>query len=115
MSSAQDQTKSSRLISQLLLEDADLRDIVEEFVAELDGRLQELRDAHDKMDWDLLVTLAHRLKGAAGSYGYPDISQVCAALEQQIRAQETDGFNQQIGMLDELIGAAKAGLGGDQA
>lgn len=98
------------LVSQLLLEDAGLRDIVEEFVAGLTSRLQELREAYAKLDFGTLALLAHRLKGAAGSYGYPDISRVCADMEAKFQAHEAGDFSTLVSQLAELCAAARAGL-----
>ncbi len=110
MSSAPEPSRIHKLVSQLLLEDGDLRDIVEEFVAGLAQRMDELRQAHEKLDFDQLTMLAHRLKGAAGSYGYPDISQLCAKLEQQFRAHQAEGFGQRMAELAAFVAAARAGL-----
>lgn len=100
----------ARLVSQLLVEDAELRDIVEEFVQGLSNRLTELRAAHAQLDFDQLALLAHRLKGAAGSYGYPDISHVCAEMEQQFRNHEVNTFDRRLTELQQLVSAATAGL-----
>ena len=98
------------LISQLLLEDEDLRDIVEEFVDGLETRLAEIRQAYDQMDWDAMSRLAHQLKGAGGSYGYPDISQVAASMEQGFRVQDASNFDDWFNDLTELTTAARQGL-----
>lgn len=102
--------QSRPLVSQLLQEDTDLRDIVEEFVQELVVRVDELQKAHEKHDWDMLSVLAHRLKGAAGSYGYPEISQLCAKMEQGFRAQQADEFDAWIQELNGMTSAAQEGL-----
>lgn len=99
-----------KLISQLLLEDADLRDIVEEFVDGLQGRIDELVQAHDQLDWDTLQTLAHRLKGAGGSYGYPQLSELGATMENAFKTHEADQFVTWLHTLEELTAAAKNGL-----
>lgn len=99
-----------KLHSQLLAEDPDLRDIVEEFVAGLDERLSEMRDAHAKLDFAALRTLAHRLKGAGGSYGYPDLSKIAAAMEEEFKQFQAANFEQEIQALSGLVQAAKAGL-----
>jgi HPt (histidine-containing phosphotransfer) domain-containing protein len=101
---------SAALISQLLREDPDLRDVVAEFVTGLATRIDDLNRAHRQMDWDLLTTLAHRLKGAAGSYGYPDISKLCAEMESKLCAHEADGFADWVARLASLSRAAQAGL-----
>ena len=110
MSSANDPSRAARLVSQLLLQDGDLRDIVVEFVDGLTARMGELRTAHEKLDWDQLTTLAHRLKGAAGSYGYPEISHLCAEMEQKFRQHEAEQFTQWVTELNALVSAAKEGL-----
>jgi len=110
MSSKPEPSKAMRLVSQLLLEDADLRDIVEEFVEGLTARMDELKAAHERMDWDELAMLAHRLKGAAGSYGYPDISQLCARMEQAFGAHQADSFATWLAELSDLLHAAREGL-----
>lgn len=102
--------KPNAIISELLLEDEDLRDIVEEFVHELDDRLSELEAAHEALDWGNLETLAHRLKGAGGSYGYPDISDVAGEMESAFRTHSAEKFDVWLKQLQELSSAAKEGL-----
>lgn len=110
MSSVHQPAGVTKLTSHLLQNDPDLRDVVEEFVDGLDERLRELAQAYDKLDWEALATLAHRLKGAGGSYGYPDISQLCAEMEQGFRTQQAGDFCAWVARLGELIEAARLGL-----
>lgn len=110
MGSVPDPSRAAKLVSQLLLEDGDLRDIVEEFIAGLELRLREMEQAHDRLDWEQLTTFAHRLKGAAGSYGYPEISRVCAEMEQHFRAHEAHDFSRWLAELTGLMAAAREGL-----
>lgn len=98
------------LVSQLLAEDEGLRNIVEEFVSGLTERMAELRTAHEQLDWDLLRTLAHRLKGAGGSYGYPDLSELGKRMEDNFKAQRADDFVVWIQQFERLTAAASAGL-----
>jgi HPt (histidine-containing phosphotransfer) domain-containing protein len=100
------------LRSALLREDPGLADIVEEFVAGLPGRIAELRTAHASHDWQHLKTLAHRLKGAGGSYGYPQISALGAAMECAIRTRHVEEFAHCAQQLERLAAAARAGLAG---
>ena len=113
MNSPQDASPGSRLISQLLLDDPEMIDIVEEFVDELPARIAELREAHRDLDWELLRNCAHRLKGAGGSYGYPMLSTVAAAMEAAFMERRDDRFSDLLAQLADLAEAAKAGLSTD--
>lgn len=110
MQTAHPAPHADRLVSQLLTEDPGLRDIVQEFVDGLAVRLDELRLAHEKLDWESLTILAHRLKGAAGSYGYPQISTLCAKMEHDFSAHQDAKFTDWIADLGRLTTAARAGL-----
>ena len=61
--------------------DEDLGELVEMFVLELPNRVASLQEALAGEDLTSLKTLAHQMKGAAGSYGFHEISPVAAALE----------------------------------
>lgn len=98
------------LTSQLLQDDGDLRDIVEEFIDGLPKQLVELREAYACLDWQTMRTLAHRLKGAGGSYGYPQLSEAGATMETAFKEHEAEDFAAWTKRVDDLIHAAKAGL-----
>lgn len=104
------ETTADRLVSQLIAGEPDMIELVAEFVHGLPTRIRELREAHAKSDFELLRTLAHRLKGAGGSYGFPPISQLAASLEQQFARHDASGFAAGIEELERLTGAALAGL-----
>ncbi len=101
---------SERLHSLLLADDPELRDIVEEFVETLDRRIDEIRQAYAQLDWAALRTLAHRLKGAGGSYGYPPLSSLAAEMEKNFAAHNAGAFQDWLRELEQLTTAAKAGL-----
>ncbi|MCA9245166.1 MAG: Hpt domain-containing protein [Phycisphaerales bacterium] len=98
------------LISQLVEEDPSMKDLVEDFVAGLPDTIANLRSAAEALNWEELRMLAHRLKGSGGSYGYPQISEVAALMEQHFRKQTVDDFADCARQLDELVAAARAGL-----
>ena len=103
-------TSDDKLVSELLCEDPDLHDIIEEFVDGLSDRIVQLKQAFDELDWSQLKTLAHRLKGAGGSYGYPDISELAAQMEKDFKTHRAGDFDTQIHHLESLAAAAHAGL-----
>ena len=61
-----------------------MREIVERFVAGLPERLQAIKAAADAQDLPLLQRLAHQLKGAAGGYGFPSVTDAAAEVERCI-------------------------------
>lgn len=63
-------------------DDEDLMELVEMFVEELPERALSIEKALAETDFAMLQMLAHRLKGAAGGYGFPTISKVAQALEE---------------------------------
>lgn len=61
--------------------DADMIELVQEFVADLQSRIASMRDAYQANDLHELSRLAHQLKGAGGGYGFEIISTAAAGLE----------------------------------
>src|SRR5688500_2289889 len=64
-----------------LADDPDLGEIVELFVTELPGRIAQLADCLAGGDWETLKRYAHQMKGAAGSYGFHQLTPAAARLE----------------------------------
>lgn len=100
----------SKLISELIEEDEDMREIVEEFVDGLAERLDDLCKSYETGDWDRLRTIAHQLKGAGGSYGYPQLSDLGRQMETDFIARQGDQFENFAQQLREMTAAARAGL-----
>ncbi|MCA0374718.1 MAG: response regulator [Gemmatimonadetes bacterium] len=73
-------TTPARLRSDLV-DDPDLGPLVRQFAAALPQRVAALRDAVTAHDLPQAARLAHQLKGAAGSYGFPRIGEGARALE----------------------------------
>ncbi len=55
--------------------------LIECFVADLPARVASLRNAATRLDRDTLRRLAHQLRGAAGGYGFPQITEAARAVE----------------------------------
>ena len=76
---------SSEPIYSTLAGDPDLDELVGMFVSEMPERVAALESLVAAGDWDNLRRAAHQLKGAAGSYGFGQISPSAARLEVAIR------------------------------
>jgi histidine phosphotransfer protein HptB len=82
------QPEDDVLVSQLA-GDPDLRDLIEQFVTELPHRLATLRMAACADNLPEVGRLAHQLKGAGGSYGFPQLSEVAKELERAARVMQS--------------------------
>jgi PAS domain S-box-containing protein len=67
-----------------LVEDPDLGPLAAGFADALPARVQAIAQLLAAADHSAAARLAHQLKGAAGSYGYPEISELARQLEQQM-------------------------------
>lgn len=92
-----------------LASDPDMRDLVEMFVGDLPGRVAAMEAALAAADCVALSRLSHQLKGAAGGYGFPAITDAARTLEASARAQaEFTALEQQFKALADLCKRATA-------
>jgi histidine phosphotransfer protein HptB len=68
-----------------LAHEPDMAELVELFVQELPDRLAGLRCAAEAHDLQQVGRLAHQLKGAGGSHGFPSLTTAAAQLEHAAR------------------------------
>ncbi len=66
-------------------DDPDMIDIVREFVSAFPDRMTAIEESLAKGDLARLQSLAHQLKGAGGGYGFPQITEASAELEQAVK------------------------------
>ena len=78
-----------------------LADLVAEFVAEMPNRVARLKRQYSAQDRVGLRSTAHQLKGAAGSYGFDEITPLALHLEMQLdQGAETKDISR---ALQELV------------
>ncbi len=65
---------------------AELDALAAEFRAGLPAQIDSIRTSLDSSDWTTLKSLIHVLKGTAGSYGYPKLTEMAAAVDAQLFA-----------------------------
>jgi len=90
-------------------DDPDLAGIIEQFVAGLPSRLEEMRGAAANGDYERLRRLAHQLKGAGGSYGYPMLTDAARTLEDAARDGDIESGNLAMNRLAGLCQAVVRG------
>jgi HPt (histidine-containing phosphotransfer) domain-containing protein len=81
------------------------------FLGELQQRVDRMTQAWQSASHDDLRVLAHQIKGAAGGYGFPTLTQSAAELEHALIAGETEvaSLNEKVEDLLALCRRAAAG------
>ena len=74
-------TDGANLYFSELAREPDMAELVELFVQELPSRLAALQRAANAHDWPEVGRLAHQLKGASGSHGFPHLASAAASVE----------------------------------
>jgi histidine phosphotransfer protein HptB len=75
------QSTSDAPIFSIFADDEDLGELITLFVDEIPLRIESLLEAAHDADWEGVRRLAHQLKGAGGSYGFQEVTEVAAHLE----------------------------------
>jgi two-component system, sensor histidine kinase len=91
-----------RITSELPTDDVDFREIVEEFVDRLHQQLDAMQRALSHGDLDELARLAHWLKGAGGSAGFPALTAPAKHLEIVVKEDRCDEIESAINKLLEI-------------
>jgi PAS domain S-box-containing protein len=102
-------------ISSQFAGDPQLTDILPGFVERLPTQLESLCKALEEERLEDAERLAHRLKGAGGSYGYPTLSEVAKSLELAAKARDLGGAAAALAGIKEVCTAIQAGWAGDTA
>jgi HPt (histidine-containing phosphotransfer) domain-containing protein len=96
--------------------DPDLAELVAMFVEEMPERVANLGGALEARDWERLGRFAHRLKGSAGSYGFPAVGRGAARVEDAIRSGLPEiQIKQAVDKLLALCRRARHGVPGSSA
>jgi len=83
--------------------DPGLAEIIDLFVAELAGRVEAMRQAASMGDLATVGRLAHQLKGAGGSHGFPHLSTIAREVEHA--ARELQSPTETTSAIDRLAAA----------
>ena len=97
-----DQSKSEQApLRSEYSDEPEMAELIEYFVSELPNRARAIDDCLRKNQLDELRVLAHQLKGASGGYGFGQLGDAAAKLEQTI---ETEGGCESIqSTVDDLL------------
>lgn len=70
--------------------DADLEEIVPTFLENRKKDLIKIQQFISSSSWDSIESIAHKLAGNAGSYGFNDLGKIGADLEDACQAKDVD-------------------------
>ncbi|MCA9198585.1 MAG: Hpt domain-containing protein [Planctomycetales bacterium] len=98
---------SASPIFSTLSDDPDYGELVILYVDEMPRRISAMQQALESGDLEGLVRQVHQMKGAAGSYGFPELSESAANTESQLtnapdEASILRSVNELIGVCNRL-------------
>lgn len=105
---ALDVSDDSALVSQLDLDDPELKDIVDDFVLKLDHYLSEILSAYAALDWALLCRHGHSLKGTAAMTGFGQLSKFATAFEDAAKRQNARDCDTSLKSMRAMIAGIQA-------
>src|SRR5690606_2734337 len=91
--------------------DPELSDLVDLFVEEMPQRMEAFKKSMEHGNSEELGRLAHQMKGAAGSYGFSQLTPQAAKLERAVKDQQPE--DEVLNSLNELLkmcGNIRAGV-----
>lgn len=89
--------------SELVQEDESFAELVQEFINGLGTRVAEIARAVETQDYVALRSLAHQLKGSAGGFGFPTITEQAAVLERHALDEEIEAVQLDLRTLENMI------------
>ena len=93
--------------------DGEFQSIAKSFVFSVDGRITTLRQAVAMQDEAAVVAEAHKLKGAGGMAGYPEIAEVALRVEQAAIGKQLEDIAADLNALESLVVRCKQGFQAD--
>ena len=83
-------SSSTAVLSSKLSDDAEMNQLLLDFIDSLPPRIAELAAACDQLDWPTIESRAHKIRGSAGLYGYKDLHTLAENLELQAKRVSGD-------------------------
>ena len=87
--------------------DKDLEDLIPGFMRRRHEDVQLLQASLTAGDLEKIRATGHSMKGTGGGYGFDELSQIGAGLEQAAAAKDADEIGRLIGRLERYLEAVK--------
>jgi CheY-like chemotaxis protein len=100
---------SEIMVSTKLSDDAEMNQLLVDFIDSLRARVDDLIIACERQDWATIEARAHKLRGSSGLYGYPELSGASERLEAAAkqRAGDLSSITSELRTLCQLIVAGR--------
>jgi len=98
------------IVSSLLEEEPDIRDLLQEFIDRLPETIEAIRNTLGRRDKDKLAIQIHSLKGVSGNYGYQCLYELCQKMELEIHANRLNTLSDMLNRADKIIDRIRLGL-----
>jgi PAS domain S-box-containing protein len=109
---------NAAIFSTVADDDEEMRSLIHAFIRGLPERLSAIGAATNCCDWSTLAAAAHKLKGSAGMYGFPELASHASGLEKAAKSTDkpnADLFYKKLICLAERIqGAVEDSMGEGQ-
>jgi CheY-like chemotaxis protein len=90
------------------IDEPTVKKLLEKFVDRLPDRVNSMMSLLQEHDLDALRQAVHQLKGAGGGYGFPRITEVAGAAEEQIKtANDLDSIKREVESLIDVVRAVE--------
>ena len=83
--------------------DRDLEDIIPGYLTNRQKDIADMSAALEGGDFETIRVLGHRMKGSGGGYGFDQITEIGAALEQAAKVGEGDAIQARIAELVDYL------------
>jgi HPt (histidine-containing phosphotransfer) domain-containing protein len=90
-------------VRSIFADDPQFQCVLASFVENLSDRQRDLEESFARGELQRLATLAHQLKGAAGGYGFADLSERAAALEMACQDCEIQAIGDRLESVVDLL------------
>ena len=83
--------------------DSILKPYLDRFLSETRSNIQSLRKAHSEKEWESMRKLSHKIRGSAGSYGFVDLGDCAAVIEDTVPLKDPTKTGHLIGLIENHI------------
>ena len=83
--------------------DQELLDLIPEFLLERVSDLKKINEALGKNDLDIIRNIGHSMKGTGGGYGFHQITEIGAVIENAANAYNIEEISRQVLILEDYL------------